>query len=43
MREVTAQKVLLDAFIGEVLDEIEEDSVRRYADKLIADNFNSKN
>jgi Fe-S cluster assembly protein SufD len=43
MREVTAQKVLLDAFIGEVLDKIEEDSVRKYADKLIADNFNSKN
>lgn len=42
LKEVTAQKVLLDAFIGEVLDNIEEDSVRKYADKLIAENFNSK-
>ena len=43
LREVTAQKVLLDAFIGEVLDKIEEESVRKYADKLIAENFSSKN
>jgi Fe-S cluster assembly protein SufD len=43
IRELVAHKVLLDAFIGEVLDNIEEDSVRKYADSLIAKNFNSKN
>ena len=43
IREVVAQKVLLDAFIGEVLDNIEEEPVRKYVDELIAGNFNSKN
>jgi Fe-S cluster assembly protein SufD len=43
IKEIVAQKVLLDAFIGEVLDNIEEESVREYADDLIAKNFNSKN
>ena len=43
IREVVAQKVLLDAFIGEVLDNIEEEPVRKYVDELIASNFNSKN
>ena len=43
IREEVAQKVLLDAFIGEVLDNIEEEPVRKYVDQLIADNFNSKN
>ena len=41
IREIAAQKVLLDAFIGEVLDNIDLDPVRQYVDKLIADNFNS--
>ncbi len=43
IKETTAQKVLLDAFIGEVLDNIKLEAVREYADKLIAANFNSKN
>ena len=43
IREEVAQKVLLDAFIGEVLDNIKEEPVRKYVDQLIADNFNSKN
>lgn len=42
IKESTAHKVLLDAFIGEVLDFIKVDAVREYADKLIAANFNSK-
>ena len=43
MRESTAQKVLLDAFIGEVLDNIKTEPVREYVDELIAENFNSLN
>lgn len=42
IKESTAQKVLLDAFIGEVLDNIKIESVRVYADSLITENFNSK-
>lgn len=42
IKESTAHKVLLDAFIGEVLDNIKVEAVREYADKLIAANFNSK-
>jgi Fe-S cluster assembly protein SufD len=42
IKESTAQKVLLDAFIGEVLNKIKNEAVREYADKLITENFNSK-
>lgn len=42
IKESTAHKVLLDAFIGEVLDNIKNEAVRKYADKLITENFNSK-
>lgn len=42
IKESTAQKVLLDAFIGEVLNKIKNVAVREYADKLITENFNSK-
>lgn len=43
IKKSVAQKVLLDAFIGEVLDNIKIDPVREYVDELIAENFNSKN
>ncbi len=42
IKESTAHKVLLDAFIGEVLDNIKNEAVRKYADKLITENFNPK-
>ena len=42
IKESTAHKVLLDAFIGEVLSKIKNEAVREYVDKLIAKNFNSK-
>jgi Fe-S cluster assembly protein SufD len=43
IKESTAKKVLLEAFIGEVLDNITIEAVRDYASALIAKNFNSKN
>jgi len=43
IKESTAKKVLLEAFIGEVLDNIKIEAVRDYASALIAKNFNSKN
>ena len=42
IKESTAQKVLLDAFIGEVLDHISNEAVRAYANQLIAKNFKSQ-
>lgn len=42
LRESTARKVLLDAFLGEVLDHIEIEPVKEYAQKLISANFDSK-
>lgn len=42
IKKSTAQKVLLDAFIGEVLDKIKHEAVRLYADTLIFKNFDSK-
>jgi len=42
IREATAKKVLLDAFIGEVLDNIKIEAVRTHVDGLIAKNFDSK-
>lgn len=42
IKDSTARKVLLDAFIGEVLDNIKIEAVRNYAEGLIAKNFDSK-
>jgi Fe-S cluster assembly protein SufD len=42
IKESTAKKVLLNAFIGEVLDKINIEPVKAYAESLIAKNFDSK-
>jgi Fe-S cluster assembly protein SufD len=42
IREETAKKVLLDAFIGEVLDNLKIEAVRAHVEGLIAKNFVSK-
>lgn len=42
IKEASAKKVLLEAFIGEVLDKITLEPVREYANQLINANFQSK-
>jgi Fe-S cluster assembly protein SufD len=43
IKRSTAQKVLLDAFIGEVIDHIPSESLQEYARNLVQQNFKNIN
>jgi len=43
IKKSTAQKVLLDAFIGEVIDHISSENVQEYTRNLVKQNFKSLN